>query len=91
MIFSAHLPVSCARILGYEENEPRSRCPQIKTLKLMQSKVRSVVESSVLLASSQLGPLYVTGPETGFSINAIHCFHLMLFVMRPSDENGRSF
>lgn len=57
----------------------------------MQSKVGSGVVSSVLLASSQLGPLYVTGPETGFSINAIHCFHLMLFVKRPSDENGRSF
>lgn len=91
MIFSAHLLVSCARRLGYEENEPRSRCPQIKTLKLMKSKVRSGVASSVLLASSQLGPLYVTGPETGFSINAIHCFHLMLSVKRPSDENGRSF
>jgi hypothetical protein len=91
MIFSAHLPVSCARILGYEENEPRSRCPQIKSLKLVKSKVRSGVASSVLLASSQLGLLYVTGPETGFSINAIHCFHLMLFVKRSSDENGRSF
>ena len=56
MIFSAHLPVSCARILGYEENEPRSHRPQIKTLKLMKSKTRSGVASSVLLASSQLGP-----------------------------------
>jgi hypothetical protein len=57
----------------------------------MKSKVRSGVASSVLLASPQLGPLYVTGPEAGFSINAIHCFHLMLLVKRPSDENGRSF
>lgn len=55
MIFSANLPVSCASILDYEETEPRSLCPQIKTLKPVKSKVRSGLASSVLLASSQLG------------------------------------
>lgn len=90
-MISANLPVSCARILDYEETEPRSRCPEIKTLKLVKSKVRSGMASSVLLASSQFGPLYVKGPETGFPVNAIHCFLLLLFAKRPSDANGRSF
>lgn len=72
MIFSASLPVSCTRILDYEEIEPRSLCPQIKTLKLVKSKVRSGVASSVLLASSQLGRY--TWPDQKLAFQSMKTF-----------------